>query len=462
MPLRLRVISYKGTPSSIDLSATFDQRGGTIGRKSGNTLVLTDLENFVSGHHAEVLYQNGQYQLKDTSKNGTYLVNADINLAGQQVALQDKEILRIGEYEVAVEIEGASADIPAIDLSALDRGPFSQPFATEPDSPIAYVSSPSVFEQHLEKPFVDLAPNQPFQDSFSPPDVVSANTPVFSPQQTDIAEFLKGLDSLPSAPTFDPLAIAGTSDTPKPSALEVADESYSIQSSQGISSGADQVKIDLPVNKPTPFRDANESIKSASVSPTPEPAVDKVDLLKGFLQGAGISDLDFLPESERRNAMIGAGKLFRILIEGLMDVLRVRAEMKSEFRVSVTTIRSTENNPLKFNPDLESVLKLMLAPNNPAFIAPDVAVTEAFRDIKYHQMAVTAGIQASLAEILRRFEPESFEKTLGEGLMFQKKARCWELYCEKYPELKSLAVEEFFGDEFADAYEKQMHLFSRR
>lgn len=180
------------------------------------------------------------------------------------------------------------------------------------------------------------------------------------------------------------------------------------------------------------------------------------------MRGAGISDLDFVPESQRRAAMNAAGKLFRNLIEGLMDVLRVRAEMKSEFRVSVTTIRSTENNPLKFNPDVESVLKLMLAPNNPAFIAPDAAVSEAFRDIKYHQMAVTAGIQASLAEILRRFEPEAFEKTLGEGLLFQKKARCWELYCEKYPELKTLAVEEFFGDEFADAYEKQMHLFSRR
>lgn len=144
-----------------------------------------------------------------------------------------------------------------------------------------------------------------------------------------------------------------------------------------------------------------------------------------------------------------------------MDVLRVRAEMKSEFRVSVTTIRSTENNPLKFNPDVESVLKLMLAPNNPAFIAPDAAVSEAFRDIKYHQMAVTAGIQASLAEILRRFEPEAFEKHWEKDCYFRRK-RDVGSFIVKNIRTKDVSRRRVFGDEFADAYEKQMHLFSRR
>ena len=65
--------------------------------------------------------------------------------------------------------------------------------------------------------------------------------------------------------------------------------------------------------------------------------------------------------------MSAAGALFRNLVEGLMDVLRARAEMKSEFRVSVTTLRSNENNPLKFNPDVDSVLKLLTWPAKPRF-----------------------------------------------------------------------------------------------
>ena len=181
-----------------------------------------------------------------------------------------------------------------------------------------------------------------------------------------------------------------------------------------------------------------------------------------FLSGAGISDKNFLPPEAWPESMQSVGALFRHLVEGLMDVLRARAEMKSEFRVSVTTIRSFDNNPLKFNPDVESVLKLLMSPKNPAFIDADMAVKEAFKDIKCHQMAMTAGIQASLTEMLYHFNPDSFEKILGEGLIFQKKARCWELYCEKYPELKNKALEEFFGDEFAEAYEKQMLLLSKR
>jgi type VI secretion system protein ImpI/type VI secretion system protein len=159
--------------------------------------------------------------------------------------------------------------------------------------------------------------------------------------------------------------------------------------------------------------------------------------------------------------MATAGELFRCLIEGIMEVLRARAEMKSEFRVSVTTIRSVDNNPLKFNPDVENVLKLMLGPHNPAFMPANKAVTEAVSDIKQHQLAMTAGIQASLSAMLKSFSPDNIEKGLGDGLIFQKKARCWELYCEKYPHMKSRAMEEFFGDAFVEAYEKQMRLLDR-
>ncbi len=100
--LRLIVISYKGVRLTDNVTAEFNQSGGSIGRKKENTLVLSDPENFVSGHHAEILYNNGQYQIKDISKNGTYLANAKINLNGESIKLNDKEVFRIGEYEVLV------------------------------------------------------------------------------------------------------------------------------------------------------------------------------------------------------------------------------------------------------------------------------------------------------------------------------------------------------------------------
>jgi type VI secretion system FHA domain protein len=156
-----------------------------------------------------------------------------------------------------------------------------------------------------------------------------------------------------------------------------------------------------------------------------------------------------------------SGELLRSMVQGLMQVLRARAELKSQFRVSVTTMRSVDNNPLKFTPNVDDALKLILAPTNPGFLPPKQAVSEGFNDIMNHQLAMTAGIQAALAEVLHSFDPQLIEKSQTEGVLFQKKAKCWEYYLEKYPQLKAVAQEEFFGDAFVDAYEKQMLLLSR-
>lgn len=197
------------------------------------------------------------------------------------------------------------------------------------------------------------------------------------------------------------------------------------------------------------------------VQPQTVHAVADDALLREFLAGAGISDPHLLPPEQWPALLRTSGELLRAMVQGLMQVLRARAELKSQFRVSVTTMRSVDNNPLKFTPSVDDAIKLILAPTNPGFLPPKQAVSEGFNDIMNHQIAMTAGIQAALAEILRSFDPQLIEKTQAEGVMFQKKAKCWEYYVEKYPRLKAVAQEEFFGDAFADAYEKQMLLLSR-
>ncbi|MGZ0077822.1 type VI secretion system-associated FHA domain protein TagH [Methylomonas sp. YC3] len=455
MPIILKVLSYKGLPLPTELSAEFGQLGGTIGRKAGNTLVLPDAENFVSGHHAEIIYEDGGYLIKDTSKNGTYLSNAGLNINDAQARLLDSEILRIGEYEIIVELPSAEIS-PAspISVESILPSPFAQPFQNDQQSIVNEPLNFSIPHDVASSPFGERPPASPFHDSFTAPEVLP-------PQRDgkDIAEFLKGLDSLGALDA--PLGESSGLEFPS---LEAINLSEPIPSSIALDSK------DVFQNTPNIEREDGQAASQASVeitlAPNTEPFVRSksgdATLMKMFLDGAGIKDQSFLMEEQWPEAMKATGVLFRNLIEGLMDVLRARAEMKSEFRVSVTTIRSFDNNPLKFNPDVESVLKLMLAPNNPAFINSNDAVTEAFRDVKFHQLAMTAGIQAALGEILHRFDPDTFEKVLGEGIVFQRKAKCWELFCEKYPELKTQAIEGFFGEEFAEAYEKQMRLFARR
>lgn len=455
MPILLKVLSYKGLPLATELSAEFDQQGGTIGRKIGNTLVLTDAENFVSGRHAEILYQNGEYLIMDTSKNGTYLANAALNLNDTQAILHDHEILRIGEYEVLVEMAVGATASNSINIDSILSSPFADSFPGDQHSIMSEPVNISMPHVTSDSPFGERQPASPFHDSFIAPEVLPAQN-----EGKDIAEFLKGLDFLGSTqPPIEQSAVAAAEISEIPDASLIPPKAIELEPDIFFQ-GASDIKHPRQAEPTTEnTRMANEPQQAVSaIASVPADSV----LMQKFLEGAGVSDHSFLPQEQWAEAMKATGVLFRNLIEGLMDVLRARAEMKSEFRVSVTTIRSFDNNPLKFNPDVESVLKLMLAPNNPAFLNSNDAVNEAFRDIKYHQLAMTSGIQAAVAEILHRFEPEGFERILGEGVVFQKKARCWELYCEKYPELKALAIEDFFGEEFAEAYEKQMRLFERR
>lgn len=366
MRLILKVLSYKCLPPQGEIKAEFNRYGGHIGRTTANMLVLDDMNKIVSGKHAEILYENGQYFIRDTSINGTYLVNAGLTLKNSQAVLQNNEILRIGEYEIHVELE---EDIVEPDRISLQQSSMQ-----------AGLSIPASDIQDLDAFLTDASAGKINQSD------------VVIPQESK----LLGMDN--------PL---------------ISEKGMPAQSGPNI------------------------------------------EFLQHFLEGAGIKDLGFLPPEQRLEAMSLAGALFRNMVEGLMEVLRSRAEMKSELRVAFTTIRSIDNNPLKFNPDVDSVIKSMLAPGSSAYIKPRDALDEAFRDIKLHQSAMTAGVQASLAEVLQRFDPTCIERFFEEGVVFQKKAKCWELYCEKYPELKASAMADFFGEEFAVAYEKQIRLLDR-
>ena len=208
----------------------------------------------------------------------------------------------------------------------------------------------------------------------------------------------------------------------------------------------------------------SHNIPVKPIAPEIQPAESKGHpaLLTAFLEGAGISEQWSLSVDQQADAMRTAGLLFRSMVAGLMDELQARKAMKAEFRLSHTVLKPRDNNPLKFEPDVGRFIKSMLASADPTFIRANDAVVEGFRDLKFHRLAMTAAFQASLMSHLKRFDPEMLEKELTGGNPLTKKSRCWEHYCEKYPELKNRAIEEIFGEEFADEYEKQMRLLLGR
>jgi type VI secretion system protein len=189
--------------------------------------------------------------------------------------------------------------------------------------------------------------------------------------------------------------------------------------------------------------------------PLPSGATDSA-LFRCFLEGVGLDPRDWMGREDAAAIMNIVGLLMRDFVEGMLMVMRARAEMKSQLRVSTTTMRSHDNNPLKFTVTAEDALKIMLGRRHPGFMEPVEAVRNAYADLMNHQMAMTAGVQGALAEALRRFNPERFDKLCGDGMVLNRKAKCWDAYCKAYPGLAADVVEGFFGDEFVEVYERQM------
>jgi type VI secretion system protein ImpI len=153
--------------------------------------------------------------------------------------------------------------------------------------------------------------------------------------------------------------------------------------------------------------------------------------------------------------------IFRIVVDGVMDVLRARAEIKNTFRLPVTLIQRSENNPLKFAPTADEALQKLLAPATGAFLSGTDAFQDAFDDIRCHQMAMLAGVRAGFEAVLAHFNPDRLEQEVdgSKRSTFGGKGRYWERYRENFEGLAKDPDECFrrlFGDEFARAYEEQL------
>jgi type VI secretion system FHA domain protein len=196
--------------------------------------------------------------------------------------------------------------------------------------------------------------------------------------------------------------------------------------------------------------------------PAPAVAADAHALLAAFLSGAGVPELR-LPNQDPEAAMRAAGALFRVMVEGLRDVLMSRTAIKNEFRMEQTMLRARDNNALKFSVTPEEAVAALLLPDRPGYKPPLDAAREAFDDIRQHEMAVMAGVQTALLGLLRRFDPAALEQRLQKGMLdavlpAARRARTWELFCNTYKDIAREAEDDFqsvFGREFARAYDAQ-------
>jgi len=188
---------------------------------------------------------------------------------------------------------------------------------------------------------------------------------------------------------------------------------------------------------------------------------------QAFMQGLGLPLSSLNPHQDPLQVMSATGRLFREVIQGLMILLQARTELKSQFRMSATTIKPTENNPLKFSPNVDEALKALFADERTGYLASDLALEEGIRDIRNHQMAMIAGMQSAFTALLQRLDPGQFSAEGKTGsaksslLSGGKNSRAWEQYCDYYDNMvvkSGNAFQLLFGEDFNAAYEEQLRI----
>ncbi len=418
----------------------FVGKDGSIGRSEECDWVLSSTG--VSRVHAMIRYVNGIYFIEDRSTNGMLLNGAPL-LKGDPAALKDGDRVRIDNFDISVHLQQDSETI--VQVAPRGPAPASIPepepaapasFAPPPPLPSAPASGNELLDFGLD------APASPQRRSGGSNDSLIPDAPAAGGGNLDPLSFLDAPPAPPSEPAEPaPPASwnhsAGIEDHFRPPTTNVQrDANFLPDDWDPLAS--DEPAAPPPV-KPSPAPPA--AAQAAPVQPPPVAASPAP-----AASSAPSPELD---------------AILRIVVDGVMDVLRARAEIKNTFRLPVTVIQRSENNPLKFALGSNEALAKILAPPDPAFLTGTAAFDDAFDDIRCHQMAMLAGVRAGFDALLKHFDPERFEREADGGGRhgFGGKGRYWERYRDHYQSLVGDAdgcFRRLFGDEFARAYEEQL------
>jgi type VI secretion system protein len=444
MALRLQIISRHRQGLGDRAAMEFGQNGGTIGRSLESDWVLPDGQRYLSSRHASIDFRSGSYYIVDTSTNGVYVNDSEQPVGrGNPQRLFTGDRIRIGEYEMSVEISGVDDtretllnDDHVDPVSKAQRVPPPDPTRADLVSPheitavgiemlisddvdvadVRRITQANAASLRLEDDFAETKPHAhvPKKPKAKP----SEPPPEASFEGIVVEELVEGLEAEPPVRRSEPPPVSAAA------------------------------RIAPPAPKAAP----------APPPPPPAPPVARAPSLDAFFRGAGLHPQQ-LDERQTEQALQCLGQIMRELVLGISENLHVRAEQKNLLRVPTTTIQPQNNNPLKFSASVEEALDNLLFRESAQYLSAVDSVREAFGDIKQHQHHLLAAMKTAVADYIGRFEPEQLENKIGRGNMLlgaANKLKYWDLFKDLYQVVSQCEPGQFphqFIEEVARAYE---------
>jgi len=503
----LTITSYHRLSPDIQGVQKVDAGPFTIGRGRDCDWVLVDTEKLLSKRHCTIERQGSGYAIVDHSLNGTFL-NGDTVAIGQggRRELHDGDVVRLSDYEIRVTVtpeaeaaqaqeerrEEAFAGLSATTAAPPDPDRLGQRAAVRPrdretdwragNSPGMAGEAPESGEMPAWTPGSERVALRPthavipedWQERVEAPEAPESGAdepaPRFPGPAADEAEAAPERADAPHAPAAPTAAGQEAAPPVAPGAGPAGDQPgvFAPPLPEGPAAGGSGVESGdrpaAPHAPPSPGGAEPSPRGTGTPAPPREPRPtggtgQASDGLAAFLRGAGL-DPAMVPGDDPERTLETAGALFSAAVAGMIDVLGTRSEVRNEFRLTQTVIRPTENNPLKFSASATDALRVLLSRNASGYMSAQAAMNEAVDDVKAHQIAVMAGVQAAVQGLLKRFDPEALERRFaqerGVAVLGSRKARCWDAFVRLYGEIAEEAEDDFhavLGREFAKAYE---------
>jgi len=136
-------------------------------------------------------------------------------------------------------------------------------------------------------------------------------------------------------------------------------------------------------------------------------------------------------------------RLLEICVQGCMQLLSARRIFKEELGSKQTSISDKGNNPLKFSASSAEAMDKLMGDHSPAYLDAEQAFDFAFQDIQTHMQLSVAKIQMLIEQVQGELDPTAIEQAIHQqgglslNLEIARKARLWDLYCERYRQLTS-------------------------
>lgn len=397
---------------------TFRQAGGTIGRAENATWMIVDRSRHISGIHAEISYEAGQYYITDRSTNGTFDVNQNARLEkNQDYPIEHGDSFRMGRFVFKARVMQDASNFEHFAVGEPSAAPLSQLI---PDDEFMATDPLAMFDQ------------PPAEED--EPLILSEFAPLPEHDPYDLNDTLEELDEPFAAPS-----------------LHAEPAVPAVQSAE---------LAELGVTNPVPLRPAPARRAAAPVrAPAPVAPQPDSDVLR-VLSEALDYDLSQLSGDELDTALRNMGQIVRQSVQGLQQVLRSRADIKNRLRLGHTMVQESGNNPLKLSGNYQQTMHYLMK-SQPGYLAGPQAVRQALKDVQAHQVASFAASRALLDSIFEQFAPMQLKyrfETQGKPSRWTNMdAFYWQQYQQHHQ--KMAADEEWrqsqFIKDYAKSYEEQ-------